>query len=256
MAEFVREPPAQRLVFSGTGDEGEQGTMEMIQIGDTSYFRGDEGQWLAAQSADAATETLGTFWQPEDFFDEGQAKLVGRETVNGMKTKHYHYKQEAWLGAFALGVSNVKEAESDIWVSEEYGAYVKALVRIVGEKEDGTRVTVEFGSEVTDINSDIVITAPEGVAKPGLPDDIPAMEGATEMNAFGTMVSYQIAKPVDEVIDFYEEQMKANNWEIEEVFAPGMMDFTKDGRSAKVMINEGDTEGVTSVVIMTGEEEE
>ncbi len=252
LVEFVREPPAQRMVMTGLGDEEEEaGEIEIITIGDTSYMRfGDE--WMAMSAQEESIADLGEIWSAGDFLGGGRGKYVGRETVNGVATKHYRYEK----GAFRLDteLSSIKEGHADVWLSTKYDVYVRVILHMEGEDEDGNEVAFDMESNLTDINEPITIKPPERVEKPGLPEDIPLIDGATEVSAIGGMVTFEVKKSMEDVVEFYEEEMKANGWEMDEPVIPGMLDFSKDGRTAGFMIVE--EEDLTGVIIFLEEESE
>jgi hypothetical protein len=103
---------------------------------------------------------------------------------------------------------------------------------------------------LTQINEPIEIRAPEGVQKPGLPEDIPLIEGAEDISAIGDMVSFSVARSTEDVSEFYTEAFADNGWAAEEAEGalPGLLTFTKDTRTATLMIAEED--GRSNVIIM------
>ena len=244
LTEFVREPAAQRTLMKGTED-AEDWQMETIQIGDTTYISMD-GTWMAMQSTDQAVSEPGEIWGPEDFLWESKGKYLGKENVNGLDTEHYQYETSDFASGAQL--SDIKEAEADVWVSTKYDVYVKVVMRMVGVNSKGVESTFNIESYLTDINAPITIEAPEGVAEPGMPEDIPLMDGASDITSLDTFTTFTVSAPEDDVIGFYKAQMSAKGWKVEESMIPTMMNFTKGDRSAIIMIAaEGKT---TSVTIM------
>ena len=247
LTEFVREPAAQRTLMKGTGD-AEEWQMETIQIGDTTYINMD-GTWMAMQSTDQEVSEIGEVWGPEDFLWGSKGKYLGKEKVNGLDTKHYHYEASDFNSGVQL--SDIKEAEADVWVSTKYDVYVKVVMRMVGVNPDGVESAFTIESHLTDINAPITIEAPEGVAKPGMPEDIPMMDGATDITSLDTFTNFTVSASEDDVISFYKTKMVAQGWNMEESMIPTMMNFTKGDRSVTIMIaGEGET---TSVTIMLEE---
>ena len=245
LTEFVREPAAQRTLMKGT-DDAEEWQMETIQIGDTTYINMD-GTWMAMQSADQEMSETGEIWGPEDFLWGSKGKYLGKENVNGLDTKHYHYEASDFNSGVQL--SDIKEAEADVWVSTKYDVYVKVMMRMVGVNPDGVESTFSIESYLTDINAPITIEAPEGVAKPGLPEDIPMMDGATDVTSLDTFTSFTVSASEDDVIGFYKAQMAAKGWTMEESMIPTMMNFTKGDRNVIIMIAaEGETTSVTIMI--------
>jgi hypothetical protein len=144
----------------------------------------------------------------------------------------------------------VLEGQLDTWASTEYNVVVRMTA---GWKyRDAADVLTEFylESDLTDINEDITIEAPEGVDMPGLPEDIPLMDGATEVNAITGITSFQVPATLEEVTAFYQEAMPDNGWTQAEGGGaiPSMLSYEKDGRTATIMM--GAEDGETSVTIM------
>jgi len=107
--------------------------------------------------------------------------------------------------------------------------------------------------DVTDINQPIVIEPPEGVEVPAWPEDVPLMEGATNVSSVvsGTGVNtYEIAVPCDQVVAFYDEEMPTNGWDRPD---PAMHIYVKGNRQARLL--GGEQDGGCGVTIMIGEEE-
>ena len=244
--EFVRNPPAQRIVMRDLKNEEE--SVESIQIGDTNYIKfGDE--WTAIQSEDQEITEAGDFWTPETFLGEGEGRYLGKENINGVDTRHYRYDKTAFMGTAMI--TNLESAQADVWVSTKFNVYARVEMHVVGVDDDGNKVTFTLVSNLTSINESIKIEAPEGVEKPGLPDDVPVMDNAEELSAFGQISTYKVKQPTADVIAFYKKEMPANGWKMGEAVIETMMDFTKGDRKATVMIDE-DGE-YSSVTVMMGE---
>ena len=240
--EFVADPPAQHMAITSLDKEGKKQVMEYIQIADVVYASFG-GEWMAMTSTDDAKKQMGWLWDPGDFLTEGKGKFVGKETVNGIETKHYRYDHTAFRTVALL--TDLKEGKADVWVSPEHNVYVKVIMHIVGNDPEKGQVTVDLESNVSDINKPIVIKAPEGVAKPGLPEDVPMVEGATEVSFVGTTGSYKTEMAADKVAEFYRTQMKAKGWTLEPNSSDELLAFSKGTRTATVMIS---TEGGTTQV--------
>ena len=92
--EFVRNPPAQRMVMRDLKNE-EEG-VETIQIGGINYIKfGDE--WTAVQSEDQEITEAGDFWTPDTFLGEGEGRYLGKEKINGVDTKALYINKFALL---------------------------------------------------------------------------------------------------------------------------------------------------------------
>jgi hypothetical protein len=133
---------------------------------------------------------------------------------------------------------------------------VTVIVKVVstwsGTDADKTKWSGGMQIDVTDINEPIAIEPPEGVEAPGMPEDVPIMAGATNVQSVMGINSVKIAATADEVLAFYDEGMAANGWEAEEGGIPGMRTYTKENRQATLMVEEQD--GGSEVTIMIAEQ--
>ena len=255
LMEWVRETQATRTVINMSVGEEQESLSEIIQIGDMTYMKVNE-QWMSMQSAeeDTANDMLMGWSDPEGLIDECQSK--GRDTIDGMATKHYYCDKDVFLRAGILGMGSagtlegitVDEGSYEVWVSTKHDIPVKTVWQWKGTHSDGDVYDWYFESAITDINGPITIEKPAEADEAGLPDDIPLMDGATEVGVFGDVVSFVAPVPQSEVIAYYEREMVANGWTKEDTPFPSMMSFSKDGRSATVVIGEKDLPAVTIMV--------
>jgi hypothetical protein len=248
--EFVAEPRAQRMAISSTDKDGKQQSMEVIQIGNTTYTNLG-GQWMAmSSSTQEITQQIGMPWQPGDFLTGAKGTYVGREAINGLDSRHYSYDKSA----FALGaLTTTLEASAEVWVSTQYNVYDKVIVRVVTLDPEKGRVSIDLRSLLSDINQPLTIQPPEGVAKPGLPEDVPVVAGATDLTFLGTTGSFKTDMPVDQVAEFYKTQMAASGWTLAEGLTPEMLSFSKGQRSALIMIADESGKSSVTIVIDTAE---
>ncbi len=254
VTEFVREPPAQRYVMRVSDETGEETSFETIQVGDTTYIGGGpEGEWMSMTSSESPELSDTGFIGLEDSFYSDECKYMGKKTVNGLQTRHYHCSEKALLAMPNVGGGVIQDAEGDVWVSIQYDVAVRFIFSWKGKDEDGVAVEGRWESDLTDINKPIKIEAPEGVAAAGLPDDIPMIDGAYEVSAMMGMVSFQVDKVIAEVSEFYQAAMARNGWTPEEgAMMPNMLNFSKGDRTASFILSE---EGAaTQVTIMVNEE--
>jgi hypothetical protein len=252
LEEFVKEPPARHIVWSNTGSTAEAGSMELIQIGQDTYMKSDSG-WLAMTTSNQDIFQGNAFLaDPMGLVSGNRGKLVQRGvTVNGVSTDHYIF-DETSLGA-NLGLGTVSKATGEAWVSPTLNVVVKYAAHFEGKNlalGGGDEGSIDVALDLTDVNKPIEIKAPEGVG-PAMAEDIPVMEGATELTAMSGMVIYKINKTPAEVNAFYEAEMPAKGWTKAEAQLEGTLSFTKGERNATVMIQEED--GKTSVSVFTGE---
>ena len=252
LVEYVRATSARRTVHTVKLPSGETVTSEFIQIGDTSYMGVGE-EWVAMQSSEAedASDELIGWADPASFIEDCNYK--GKETITGLATKHYQCDENALIGSqskmFATASQvRIEEGSIDVWISTQHNIAVKMIWEWKGKDPDGKAFHWKMESEIYDINKPITIEKPEGAQEAGLPDDIPLIEGATDVNAIGLMVTFKSPLPQDDVIAYYKEQMAKNGWEMQESVIPMMMSFTKGDRRAQVMVGEGDAPDVSIVV--------
>jgi len=255
LEDFVRQPPAHRLVWTGTGAgelKTEEGGLEFIQIGKDTYMNTGSG-WIAMTTSEEDIFGGNLFLSnPLHLVSGNRGKLVQKNVmVNGVSTNHYTF-DESSLGA-DLGLGVIAKAKGDVWVSPEFNVVVKYGVHYEGKNltiGGGEEGKLDLAFDLTDINKPITIQAPEGVG-PAMPEDIPVIDGATELTAISGIITYKTTRSVEEVTAFYEAQMPAEGWTKGESVIPGMMSFTKAERTAQVMIETED--GETSVIVMVGE---
>lgn len=251
LIEYSAEGPAMRTLI-GASDADD--AMEVIRIGDTTYMRSG-GEWMSMESSetDPIDATVGTFhWaDPQQTIGE-DCDRKGTESVDGHKTVHYRCETNA-IQKWVAADEDVKldEAYADYYVSQELGLVVKSSIFWSGDRA-GDPISYQLDTLVTSINEPVSITAPEGVAAPGVPEDIAIPLDAEDKSSFGTMVSFRVNHPVGDVITWYEEQMPANDWELDADASMSMEDmasqsWVKEGRTATVIISADDD--ATSVVI-------
>lgn len=252
----VKEPPATHVFLDMKGEEG-PGALEMIQIGDTIYMRSQEdGQWqdwMSIASSDPASQI-----SPDELFAQPFAGLNtwesrdlevvnAHETVNGVDTIHYRVSDTAiarliQLAPFAAetpepGELQITGAQADFWVARDGNYLVKAAIHIEGT-QDNQPYTGDITTEVLSVNQPLTIEPPAGVAKPGLPEDVPAYPGATMSASAMGMTTFEVSATLEEVANFYKEQMPASGWtlgESTEMEGLLMLSFSKGDRTCQVM---------------------
>jgi len=239
---YVREPAAVHWRMSGTeGPDAEETFMEMIQIGGDTYANfGDE--WMSMTSEDAVENPWAH--SPSTYITK-DAKRIGQDTVNGYECIHYRTEEAESLA----GVGHIGQGE--YWVSTEYDIVVRGIASWSLDSDEETgEWQVEW--DVTEINEPISITAPEGVEKPGLPEDVPLMPGAANVSSFAGISSFEIDATAAEVTEFYMEALEDNGWTYESSMIETMHTFSKEGRSLTLMVDDESTP--TTVTIMLGEQ--
>ncbi len=240
----VKNPPAQEVTMTSSGQEA---PLSFIRIGDQQYILMGEGTCMSTTEKEAPE----TFISPEDFATElTDARLVGTETVNGIKAKHYVYVGESLpIPMF------IKEVKEDIWIATE-GYVVKMIVEAKIEDVDvgtGTiaKGTVHWAYELLDVNKPFKIEVPES-CKASVPEDIVMLPDAADVSSMMGMTTYNSETSFDEAVNFYKTEMAAKGWKLAdstEMEGMAMLSFTKGDRNVQVTIQSQD--GGVSVMIMT-----
>jgi hypothetical protein len=255
--EFVKDPPAKRTVITGLGGMlGDTGTptpdqssgIESIEVGGKMYSKmGDICTQVTAESGPQANAMM----DPGSIIGGVRgAQRVGNETMNGVPAVHYKLDVS---GLETLGYLN---GSGDVWVAEPGNYVVKYVFQATGTDKlfggSSSEGTIKWDYEVSDVNQPIDIQAPADCG--GAAEDIPMMDDAQDQAAFGEMSTYSTPSAFDDVVAFYEEEMKANGWvEAEEggmsTEGMSMKNYTKDGRKVQVVITADSSSGKTSVMI-------
>jgi hypothetical protein len=256
MAEdFILEPRAQRILWTGSESKGGQPatttSWETISVGGSSYMisRDESGTETCVSMTSAESEAPTQALSPDMWGSISDANYVNTETVNGVRAKHYAWKE----GAFStLGLGSGK---GDTWVAVDGGYVVKQVIEATGKgifmagtDEEGT-TTWEWN--LTDANGNFEILPPANCESAA--QDIPVMADATEKATFGDMLSYTSASALADVVNFYKAEMPNAGWQPtgEPTETPdfAMLEFTKDGSTASVMASYDSSAQKTSVVI-------
>ena len=214
----TREPAAQHLKMSSA-----DGDIEYIQIEDQMWIRFGE-EWIQGSSdtADMGDDGFGSMLFSSDDWISGveqdDYEYLGKETVNGIKTKHYRVAySEGWMGLLdqADADGDIDSGVADVWIANEPDL-PEFIVRYRVELEgtlDGEESTITLAQDVTEVNEDVNIEAPEGVAMGGLPEGVPVYPDATDLTSFGGMTTFTAPDDLETVNDFYTDALTSGGWE-------------------------------------------
>ncbi len=254
--EYTSDPKARHLSMStpDSSDPAKTGAFEMWQIGDTSYMKSGEDAECMSFSTEGAGNDIqkGTF-SPSMLGSIEDAKYVGRDTVNGIPTRHYKYNSKTGM------LTSLGEVSGETWVAIDGGYVVKDTVTWQGGGlffGRGSNTATGEGTwtwELSDVNEPFEIKPPEGCEGSQL--DLPIMADATEKSRFGDIVTYKTeGKPAD-VATFYKDELAAAGWEPEgeptEMGEVVILNFAKDDLKLNVMISA--SEGATQVMLNVSE---
>jgi hypothetical protein len=268
--EYTSEPRAQHISMSGgaVGAEGE--AIEMYLVEDKMYMKmGTDWLSMPATEEDMDTDAMLT---PDDLLSDLCGwKKEGREEINGIQTQHWSFSKDdfdkcAGTDAF-LAIGELTDAGGDLYVAEDENYIVLMEVFYegenldlgLGEAEEGTTAhRVEVHYEMSDVNDAFTIEVPaEALESGALPEDIPFPEDAVDVNQMFGMITFTSAQAPDAIFEFYKAEMPNNGWtenSAEAMTGLWMMEYAMDGRTASIMISEGD-EGTASVMITVTEPE-
>lgn len=119
---------------------------------------------------------------------------------------------------------------------------------------------MELVVDLSDINEPITIIVPEEAMESGQPpEDIPVPDDAEELQVIDIMgmITFLSPSTTAEVADFYTVAMPENGWteaSSEEMGGMFMLEYTKDGRTASIIIMDDEDVGKTSILISVAEE--
>jgi len=253
--EFITDPAAQHITWSGTelvGDGPATTTRwEMITVDEIQYMisvdaDGNETcMMLSSSDSTAPTSSL----TPDMWGSISDARYTGTETVNGVRTKHYVWKEGA------LSTWGFAEGKGETWVAIDGGYVVKQIVEVTGKgvflAGDDETGTTTWEWNVTDANGSFEILPPEGCESAAA--DIPVMADATDKSILGDMITFSSPSALADVVDFYKTEMPGAGWEATgtptEMDTLVMLEFTREGNTASLMISWDEEKQSTSVLI-------
>jgi len=253
--EHVAEPRAEHVYLnSQSSNDQETSVFETYNVDGMSYIVGNAGgkRTCVSLSSDDEETSTGPV-DPGTIGSPSEARYVGRETVNGIATRHYTYDEKS------LALFGASKVAGEIWVAVDGGYVVKETASweggtgFLGMSDDDGTGSGQWTWELTDINQPLSITAPEDCAVPQ--NDLPMLADASDKMTMGEIIAYQTQSTLKEASEFYQTEMPAAGWKLEgeptsmEDFV--QLTFKKDDRTAQVMITSND-DG-TQVMINTGE---
>jgi hypothetical protein len=272
LIEYTSEPLAQRIVISGEGfggAEGDIGSIELYRVEDVGYMKLGE-EWISMPITDDPLDDIGLISPDDMLADTCGWQAQGTTDYKGVNVKHYALDQadlESCMTAEQMAeIGEITEASGDLYIHAEENYIVAMHLIMEGDnfqlsmgagQEVVEQGRVELDYEMLDVNAPITIDVPEeALAGGALPEDIPLPEDAQEVNNMFGMISYNSDTSPEELAEFYQAQMPENGWtevSMEELSGMYMMEYSKDGRTASLIINTDDDTGKTSVLITIDE---
>jgi hypothetical protein len=208
---------------------------------------------MSMSSEDEADTAEGIF-TPDMMGSISGAKYVGRDTVNGISTKHYEWEEST------LPVFGFASASGEVWVATDGEFVVRYISQATGKgallgttEREGT-ITFEYN--LTEVNTSFAIEPPAECETAAT--DIPLMPDAQDKATFGEMITYTSPSAFADVVEFYKTEMPASGWELSgepmEMEGFATLDFAKDGRTAQVIVTYDADSQTSSVMITAGGE--
>ncbi len=262
---FIKDPAASSIVMvsDGIADMEDMGSIEMVQIGNTSYMVMPEMGCLAlpAEEEDLMQSSMADEFTPEAMFNDlEKLDLVGDDEINGIPVLHYTYDESAIPAGEAQGIT---KANGDIFVAKDGGFLVRMVSDMEGDSTfmegfEGIKdavMHIEFN--MTDINAAFEILPPAGCEGQG-PDaepPFPVLEDATDLFNFPGMMSYSTAVSAEDAITFYQEAMAEAGYtfaEDESFITTGLANLVFNSETlGAVSISISENNGVTSIAVLS-----
>lgn len=257
---FIVDPPARQIIHSSdrltAGQVVESNRTEIITIGQTNYIIAQEEDGTqsctsySSSEANPPDQTL----SPDMWGGVSGARYVNTETVNGIRCKHYSWTEDS-LAAFGWGL-----AEGDTWVAVDGGYVVKQAIEGSGKgfllADDTHEGVTTIDYELTEVNGSFEIAPPQGCEGPST--DVPVMADAKDSMTYGDMISYRTTSPFADVAAFYKAEMPAAGWQEsgEAMETPEFVQliYTKEARTATVMLSFDKSANETAVMVQVAEE--
>jgi len=273
-AEFVREPQAEHLTINGNvpglggANLPADKPAEIYLVGGNLYTN-ILGSWmqLPADAGGLDVENLAFSVSEEMLKQLKDAKYEGKETYNGVQTRHYSFDQSNLnLADLPVG-AKIDKANGNVYVALEGNYLVHMDMEISGinvavptgaETRPMEAGTVKMTADVLDVNQPITIQVPaEALAGTESAQDIPLPPDAEQVSTLSGMTAFQSASTPQQVAEFYKAEMPKNGWTQTQDEPSGdvyTLAFAKESRTASFVITADSTSGKTSVVItMSGQ---
>ena len=163
LEEWVREPLAQHIVISGNA----MPATEIILIGDKAWMKAGD-MWMEMSSDQAPDFTDSLNITPDM---GGVKELVGEETINGIRCKHYTIDEEGFTMADPTEGSVTMHIQGEVWIADQPGLppiivreqmqMKGSFIPVPGASSSADGGTTYFEREITDINTSIIIEPPQ-----------------------------------------------------------------------------------------------
>ncbi len=256
--EATRDPVAQRYTMS-SADE----SMEFVRVGETQWMKIGEDWMQTSVGADEDLGQFGQFAQPDQMFsdaDKDSYKYLGKETLNGINTRHYQLKENVWNTTWNLTAKEVEEGRMELWVADEKDLpkiTVRFEINIKGTFEDDRKGELFMTWEIFDVNAPITIEPPAEAQGLGLPEGLELCPDSSELTVMGKMSIFTCAGTVEDTTTFYTEALENAGWEVEGELTQleGMLmgNWKKGDETLTLTITANEEKGGSNVMLTLGE---
>jgi hypothetical protein len=271
VTEYTSNPVVEHIILSGTNvDSTVPEGIETYNTPDTTYMKmGD--QWLSVPATED-NQIGASLVTPEDMLQTtcGWKKQADTE-INGIPAQHYVTTKDDVASCAGLGLlvaaSDLTDAGGDLYIAKD-GNYIVQMdffyeganldLNLGTGDESVQQGRLDIHIEMSDVNQPFTIQIPEEAVNAGaMPEDIPTPADATEVSNMMGMISFKSASTPAQVADYYRTEMPNNGWTQGSDNDMGdtiMLEYTKDNRTASVMITTDDSTNTTSVIISVAEQ--
>jgi hypothetical protein len=256
--EATRNPAAQRYTMTSADQ-----SMEFIRVGETQWMKIGEDWMQTSVGADESMGQFGQFVQPDQMFSEADKdsyKYLGKETINGMNTRHYQLKENAWNTTWNLTAKEVEEGTMELWVVDENDLPKIAArfeINIKGTFSDDRKGELFLTWEIFNVNEPITIEPPAEAEGMGLPEGLELCPDSSELTVMGKMSLFTCAGTVEDTATFYMEALENAGWEVEGEVTnlEGMMmgNWKKGNETLSLTITADDSGTGSNVMLTLGE---
>ncbi|HQE93194.1 MAG TPA: hypothetical protein PLH19_09705 [Anaerolineae bacterium] len=259
--EATRDPFAQHYTITSAGQ-----SLEFIRVGDTQWMNAGEDWMQTPVSEDESTGEFGQFLQLDQMFsdvDKDSYQYLGKETINGMNTRHYRLKEDAWNTAWDLTgeeEGTIEEGTMELWVVNENNLpqfAARLEIHAKGTFSEDRKGELLITEEILDINAPITIEPPAEAEGMGLPEGLELCPDSSGLTVMGAMSFFTCPSTVEDTAKFYMEALENAGWEVDgEVSTDGGMvmgNWKKGEEALSLTISADEESGGSSVMITLGE---
>ncbi len=167
---------------------------------------------------------------------------------------------------FALDSSNVKPGELEIadladgtiYIAKSGGYIVRMEMTGTGTSEmlsgdPDLNGQISYSLDYYDFNQPLEITPPEGCDQAAAEVNYPVTDDAYQLSSLLGIVSYKTNLPLEEVVQFYKDEMPAAGWTLDEEFSAGpltLLSFSGASGSVQVTLSYDANSGTVDVGIL------